>query len=339
MSKESNQKLEEPKDLKQRKRSLKPVDRSSWNHSKMSEEFPAPQLIDDLEIRQVHDKTRVAKDLLAGTAGGIAQVLVGQPFDTTKVRIQTSSIPTTAKKVIGDLLRKEGPLAFYKGTLTPLVGVGACVSFQFGVNEAMKRYFHYRNPKGSHTLTLPQYYACGFIGGLSNSFLASPIEHVRIRLQTQTASGASAVYKGPWDLIKQLKSKGALMRGLGTTAIRESHGCGVYFLTYEALVAHQIHKGISRSEIPAWKLCSYGAISGTSLWLMVFPMDVIKSVMQTDNLDNPKFGRNMVTVARTMYKQYGIRSFFKGFGPIMVRAAPANAGTFATFEITMRLLG
>ncbi|GAV53397.1 hypothetical protein ZYGR_0AI06810 [Zygosaccharomyces rouxii] len=305
----------------------------------MSEEFPTPQLIDDLEIRHDHGKTRVAKDLLAGTAGGIAQVLVGQPFDTTKVRIQTSTIPTSAKEVIGNLLKKEGPLAFYKGTLTPLVGVGACVSLQFGVNEAMKRYFHYRNPKGSHTLTLPQYYVCGFIGGLSNSFLASPIEHVRIRLQTQTASGSGAAYRGPWDLIQQLRAKGALMRGLGTTAIRESHGCGIYFLTYEALIANQIHNGIARTEIPAWKLCTYGAISGTSLWLMVFPMDVIKSVMQTDTLDNPRFGKNVVAVARNMYKQSGIKSFFRGFGPIMVRAAPANAATFATFEMTMRLLG
>lgn len=305
----------------------------------MSEEFPTPQLIDDLELRPDHDKKRVAKDLLAGTAGGIAQVLVGQPFDTTKVRIQTSPTPITAKEVITNLLKKEGPVAFYKGTLTPLVGVGACVSLQFGVNEAMKRFFHYKNPKSSHTLTLPQYYACGFIGGLSNSFLASPIEHVRIRLQTQTASGSGATFKGPLDLIKQLKANGALMRGLGTTAVRESHGCGIYFLTYEALIARQIHKGIPRAEIPAWKLCTYGAISGTSLWLMVFPIDVIKSVMQTDNLKDPKFGNNMFAVARNMYKQYGISSFFKGFGPIMVRAAPANAATFATFELTMRLLG
>lgn len=305
----------------------------------MSEEFPAPQLIDDLEVRPGHDKKRVAKDLLAGTAGGIAQVLVGQPFDTTKVRMQTSSGPTTAKGVIGTLLKKEGPLAFYKGTMTPLVGVGACVSLQFGINEAMKRYFHSINAKGTHTLTLPQYYMCGFIGGFSNSILASPIEHVRIRLQTQTGSGESATYKGPLDCIKQLRTKRALLRGFGTTAIRESHGCGIYFLTYEALIAHQIHKGTARVDVPPWKLCAFGAISGTSLWLMVFPIDVIKSVMQTDRLENPKFGKNMVAVAKNMYKEYGIKSFFKGFGPIMVRAAPANAATFATFEMTMRLLG
>ncbi|EHM99815.1 Ymc1p [Saccharomyces cerevisiae x Saccharomyces kudriavzevii VIN7] len=107
----------------------------------MSEEFPTPQLIDDLEEHPQHNNARVVKDLLAGTAGGIAQVLVGQPFDTTKVRLQVSSTPKTAMEVVKKLLANEGPRGFYKGTLTPLIGVGACVSLQFGVNEAMKRFF------------------------------------------------------------------------------------------------------------------------------------------------------------------------------------------------------
>lgn len=51
----------------------------------MSEEFPSPQLIDDLEEHPQHDNARVVKDLLAGTAGGIAQVLVGQPLIRQKL--------------------------------------------------------------------------------------------------------------------------------------------------------------------------------------------------------------------------------------------------------------
>lgn len=57
------------------------------------------------------------------------------------------------------IFKNEGPLAFYKGilfilfpknnkfkfiskgTLSPLLGVGAAVSIQFGVNEMCKRVF------------------------------------------------------------------------------------------------------------------------------------------------------------------------------------------------------
>ncbi|SMN20368.1 similar to Saccharomyces cerevisiae YBR104W YMC2 Mitochondrial protein, putative inner membrane transporter with a role in oleate metabolism and glutamate biosynthesis [Maudiozyma saulgeensis] len=306
----------------------------------MSEEFPTPQLIDDLDIQPVKDNTRVFKDLLAGTAGGVAQVLVGQPFDTTKVRLQTATTRTSAVEVVKSLLKNEGPRGFYKGTLTPLVGVGACVSIQFGVNEAMKRFFHSmnKNPNNS-TLSLPQYYMCGVAGGFSNSFLAAPIEHVRIRLQTQTSSGPNAEFKGPLDCIRKLRAQNGLMRGFNATLLREGHGCGTYFLVYEALVANEINKGFKRTEVPTWKLCMFGALSGTTLWIMVYPLDVIKSVMQTDNLKQPKYGKSVISVGKQLYAKHGMSAFLKGFGPTIIRAAPANGATFATFEIMMRMLG
>lgn len=306
----------------------------------MSEEFPTPQLIDDLDLQPKVDNARVIKDLLAGSSGGIAQVLVGQPFDTTKVRLQTSTTPTSAMEVVRNLIKNEGPKGFYKGTLTPLLGVGACVSIQFGVNEAMKRFFHsFNNNPSATTLSLPQYYLCGLAGGLSNSFLAAPIEHVRIRLQTQTSSGPNAEFKSPIDCIRKLRAEKSLMRGLNATFLREGHGCGTYFLVYEALVANQINKGIKRTDIPTWKLCLFGALSGTTLWFMVYPIDVIKSVMQTDNLKNPKYGKSVMSVAKQLYHKNGLSGFLKGFGPTILRAAPANGATFATFELAMRMMG
>lgn len=279
----------------------------------MSEELGPPQLID--ELNTPHDSSRVFKDLLAGTAGGIAQVLVGQPFDTTKVRLQTSSTPTTAVQVVKNLIKNEGLRGFYKGTLTPLVGVGACVSCQFGVNEAMKRFFRGPNSDVNKPLTLPQYYVCGLAGGIANSFLASPIEHVRIRLQTQTSSGTAASFKGPLDCIKKLKSNGALMRGLTPTVLREAQGCATYFLTYEALVANEVQKGLKRSDVPAWKLCMFGAISGVTLWLMVYPIDVVKSIMQTDNLQSPVHGRDPIVVAKKCILSAAGECFSKVLAP------------------------
>jgi hypothetical protein len=41
----------------------------------------------------------IAKDLIAGSASGIAQVLVGQPFDIVKVRMQRQSVLNPIYKV------------------------------------------------------------------------------------------------------------------------------------------------------------------------------------------------------------------------------------------------
>lgn len=302
----------------------------------MSEEIPAPQFLDELDRSQ--KVQRVCKDILAGTCSGAAQVLVGQPFDITKVRLQTHVGHTTAFRVIKDLVKNEGVLAFYKGTLAPLVGVGACVSCQFGVNEAMKRYFHARNGSKTQLLGLDQYYVCGAVSGAANAFLATPIEHVRIRLQLQRKALAASEYRGAIDCTKKLITQGKLMRGLTATLLRTSHGFGVYFLSYEYLCNMQAAKGIKRADIPTWKVCGFGAAAGALFWATTYPFDVVKSVMQSDRLRDPQHGNNVWQVTKALYKEGGTRVFVKGFTPTMLRALPVNGATFATFEIAMRVL-
>jgi hypothetical protein len=87
----------------------------------------------------------------------------------------------------GRLLRNEGPLAFYKGTLTPLLGIGACVSIQFGALEYAKRLFAARNAtagrggEGGRDLSGGQLLLSGVAAGLANSVVSGPVEHIRIR--------------------------------------------------------------------------------------------------------------------------------------------------------------
>lgn len=301
----------------------------------MSEDLTTPQVVDDIEKSRSFRRT--AKDIFAGTISGVAQVLVGQPFDITKVRLQTSPASSSALDVIKSLVREEGLLAFYKGTLAPLVGIGACVSCQFGINEAMKRYFHTQNGGHDTKLSLKQYYCCGVISGAANAFLATPIEHVRIRLQIQRKSSQNE-YKGSLDCFKKLLKQGVLMRGLSATMLRTSHGFGMYFLSYEALTNEQIKKGIKREDIPTWKVCLFGAVAGALFWATTYPFDVIKSVMQADKLKSPEHGTNVIQVAKNIYTTRGLPAFTKGFAPTMLRSLPVNGATFATFEVAMRLL-
>jgi solute carrier family 25 (mitochondrial carnitine/acylcarnitine transporter), member 20/29 len=49
------------------------------------------------------------------------------PPDIVKVRLQTTQQYPSALACARHIWTHEGPLAFYKGTLTPLLGIGACV--------------------------------------------------------------------------------------------------------------------------------------------------------------------------------------------------------------------
>ena len=68
--------------------------------------------------------------------------------------------------------------------MTPLLGIGVCVSIQFAGMEYSKRLFSTRNVAsgiGDGSLTGSQYFASGVIAGLSNSVVSGPVEHIRIR--------------------------------------------------------------------------------------------------------------------------------------------------------------
>ncbi|KAJ3416929.1 Mitochondrial carrier protein ymc2 [Chytridiales sp. JEL 0842] len=286
---------------------------------------------------------QTAKELFAGCVGGIVQVLSGQPFDTVKVRLQTQ--PDRYKSLLDcvkSTYTNEGVLGFYKGTLTPLIGIGACVSIQFGALEAAKRFFVQRN-KGNKTLSYADLYLSGSFSGIANSVLSGPIEHVRTRLQTQTSATAEGAYKGPLDFARRVVNSHGVFRGLykgqGITLLREFHGYGIYFLTYEALMQRQmkIQGTEKRGDVAAWRQCVFGAMSGYTLWIMIYPIDSIKSKLQTDAFEPSKQKySSTLDCARKVLKAEGMGGFYRGFWACMLRAGPVNGVTFVAYEWRLR---
>ena len=57
--------------------------------------------------------------------------------------------------------------------------------------------------------------------------------------------------------------------------------------------------------------------------------DVIKSKIQTDGFSGSEQKyRGVIDCARQIWAKEGVKGFYRGFVPCMVRCAPANAGTF-----------
>ncbi|KAJ4308803.1 carrier protein ymc1 [Neodidymelliopsis sp. IMI 364377] len=288
----------------------------------------------------------LAKDLFAGAVGGIAQVLIGQPFDIVKVRLQTSQQYTGALDAATSIYKNEGALAFYKGTLTPLIGIGACVSVQFGSFNFARRYFESQNQSktgtGNGALSYTQYYAAGAFAGIANTALSSPIEHIRIRLQTQP-SGSARLYNGPLDCVRKLSAHQGVLagvyRGTAVTFLREAQAYGVWFTTFEYLMnADAARNHIKREDISTLKVAAYGGLAGEMLWLSSYPFDVVKSKMQTDGFGAAQKYKSMRDCFAQVWRAEGVRGFWKGIGPTLLRAMPVSAGTFATVEVTMRMI-
>ena len=114
------------------------------------------------------------------------------------------------------------------------------------------------------------------------------------------------------------------------TILREAQAYGVWFLTFEYLMNTDAARNkIERKEISSFKVAGYGGLAGETLWLASYPFDVVKSKMQSDGFGpNMKYKSMRDCFAQT-WKIEGMRGFWKGIGPTLLRAMPVSAGTFA----------
>ncbi|KAK8626264.1 hypothetical protein V6N13_133915 [Hibiscus sabdariffa] len=295
----------------------------------------------------------VAKDLASGTVGGAAQLIVGHPFDTIKVKLQSQPAPLPgqppkfagAMDAVKQTLAAEGPRGLYKGMGAPLATVAAFNAVLFTVRGQMEAFL--RSEPGA-PLTVYQQVIAGAGAGFAVSFLACPTELIKCRLQAQSAlavdtgSGTVAVkYGGPMDVARQvLRSEGGargLFKGLVPTLAREVPGNAAMFGVYEALKQYMAG-GTDTSKLGRGSLIVAGGLAGASFWGSVYPTDVVKSVIQVDDYKNPKYKGSMHAF-RSILATEGVKGLYKGFGPAMARSIPANAACFLAYEVTRSSLG
>lgn len=74
-----------------------------------------------------------------------------------------------------------------------------------------------------------------------------------------------------------------------------------------------------------------------------YPSDVVKQRIMTDPLagglnDGVRRFPNWKTAGLTVYRENGVRGYWRGFLPCFLRAFPANAVALVAFEGVMRAL-
>ena len=72
---------------------------------------------------------------------------------------------------------------------------------------------------------------------------------------------------------------------------------------------------------PLKTVCA-GGMAGIANWIVALPIDVAKSRFQT--APEGKY-KSLIDVYVELIKADGIKAFYKGFTPVILRAFPANA--------------
>ncbi|DAZ95501.1 TPA: hypothetical protein N0F65_001840 [Lagenidium giganteum] len=271
----------------------------------------------------------IAKDLNAGTIGGVAGIIAGHPLDTVKVRLQTATSmqQSGVLHVMRQIAMSEGPMGLYKGLLSPILSNAPINAVVFGVQGYVARTI--KDVTQCEQLSPAQHLVAGAAAGLVQTVFAAPSEHVKIQLQVDAGSTQRSSIEYGKHLYRTHGLKG-LLRGWEMCIMRDVPAFGVYFFAYEWTKA-KLTDGDKEKETDL-KLLLAGGIAGSTSWFVTQPVDVVKSCVQSQGFENQKSAWQLT---KQNYKAEGAGFFLKGFGATMLRAFPVSAVTFFVYEKTM----
>ncbi|ETW74694.1 mitochondrial carrier protein [Heterobasidion irregulare TC 32-1] len=258
--------------------------------------------------------TEVANELIAGSVGGAAQVLVGQPLDTIKTRAQTASKQRGPMDILTQTIRKEGFFALYKGMASPLLGIAGVNSLLFAAYGASKRII-----SPFPQLSLKEIAAAGAMAGAANAVLASPVEMFKVRMQGQYGAATDQRLR---EVVREMWSewgfRRGVMRGYWVTVLREIPAYAGFYTAFE--FSKRKFAETHGSELPVWALLSSGATGGIAYWLSCYPLDVVKSRIQLRS--TPPAGTPVQYIAheiRAIIAESGVAGLFRGLTPSLIR--------------------
>jgi len=280
------------------------------------------------------------RDFVAGGVGGVCAVLVGHPFDLVKVRLQTAEkgVYTGAMDVVRKTIAREGPIrGLYAGVSAPLVGVTPMFAVSFWGYGVGKQLVEMVSTVENKQYSVAQVSAAGFFSAIPMTVITAPFERVKIILQIQGQKelkpGEKPKYSGGLDVVRQLYKEGGIRhvyRGSAMTLARDGPGSAAYFATYEIIKRKLTPKDEfgQPGKLSLTAVCVAGGTAGVAMWIPVFPVDTVKSRLQSGD-GNLSIGGTI----RQLYSKGGLKAFFPGMGPAMARAIPANAATFLGVEL------
>lgn len=301
-----------------------------------------------------------ARDFLAGAGGGLASVFVGHPLDTVRVFQQAAAVTHRGETIrsLFSILSHHGinntavreekfrsrfftnvkhlfsTTGLYRGVFYPAatIGIQSAIVFQaYGVaSRYIYEHYHPRDDPRS-VMTYTQVALAGGFAGLAQLGVIIPVELLKIRAQLDPGVPLS-----PVAACKKILSNGGfknLYRGACITTLRDLPCHCVYFGTYE--IAREL--GDPGSRVPGERnqasvLLAAGGLAGVMSWLVIYPLDVIKTRVQLGSEPlRLKWGKSIEAA-----RQGGL---WAGVTSTVVRAFIVNAVLFYSYDALVGVLG
>lgn len=290
-------------------------------------------------------------------------------MDSIKTKMQThrfEGIYDCFKKSVA----KEGVRGLFRGLPAPLLSTSATKAIRVIVYADMKPFSarlqqltfgplkqSVTSSKSYTALVMainnaPVSFLSGAMSGAVCTAFASPFEFTKmfqqlIRMQPEYHSNKAQMPRTTWQVAQQIRAQSGvrgLFSGFGYHLMRDSLGFGLYFSLYETLKLLMDGAGtdeglISGTFIPmsSVSITFAAAASGIMAWVLVFPIDTVKSLTQKDIISNIIRSLSFRPVNALPVRRLEIptREMYHGLSVCILRSAIVSVAFFSTFEYLM----
>lgn len=229
-------------------------------------------------------------------------------------------------------VRNEGIAALYKGVKSPLTATPPIYAISFAswgwaqAKATAAGLTQQGREEGSVELTPLGLFLSGAVSGAVQSVIWAPMELLKKRMMIETAKPVPLLTAARTVVAQE--GIAGLYRGYPVVASFFIPACGIWYGSYD-LYKRALNKDpTSPSTVNSLVA---GGMAGMSSWGFLFPFDTVAAHVQTKKLP-------FKHVVLGLWREGGVRAFYRGLGPCLARACVADAACFAAYEMSMRLI-
>ena len=301
-------------------------------------------------------------------------ILVTALFRGGVEKQQLTSLPVYRNffHAFSTIVRTEGFPALYQGVVPSMVGNGLAWGSYFyfysSAKLALKKQFLHNDQKRASAALV--HLSCGVFAGLGSLLITNPIWIIKLRMQVhQNEGGTGGRYRGLFHgmscLLREEGWKG-WFRGIVPGIWGTTHGA-VQFMAYEEITyrlkrnktlhtwtspsifqyfASPGESGSTEKEkgeegelvLDSGHFMFSGGLSKALAVLATYPLQVARARLQLKVDPGKEAYRSATDVARRVWREEGVRGFYRGVLVNICRVAPMGAITFLIYENTIKLL-
>lgn len=280
-----------------------------------------------------------SKYFIAGGIAGAASRTATAPLDRLKVVLQVQTTRACILPAVKKIFKEEGFLGFFRGNGLNVVKVAPESAIKFYAYEMLKKVIGDMGDGKGDIGASGRLLAGGTAGAVAQTAIY-PLDLVKTRLQTCASEGGRAPNLG--KLTKDIwmhEGTRAFYKGLVPSLLGIVPYAGIDLAAYETL------KDLSKTYIlhdhsepgPLIQL-GCGTISGALGATCVYPLQVIRTRLQAQRSNATDAYKGMSDVFRRTLQNEGLRGFYKGLFPNLLKVVPAASITYMVYESMKKTL-